>query len=159
MENELKTEKLNLCDFLKRRFGYNARLTTSPINCDIRVPDKKIRIQTFTTSDLESQDIILFLGTKLNEEIKWKLIRANYFVIIDPFNYYLMNTANLKDLIEINGWHWKREYQITSRKDPKAVLIKIPKDFITYGLAATNDIKIFNKSKNENLLTRSTGGF
>lgn len=158
MRNELKIEKLNLCDFLSKKLGYNAKLATSSTNCDIQAPNKKIRIQTAITSDLENKEIILYLGTRQNDGINWRLIRSDYFIIIDPLNYYIMHSKDLKELIEINNWHWKKEYQISSKKDPRVVLIKIPKEFIVYGLAATNDIKIFNKPKNKNLLTRSTGG-
>jgi hypothetical protein len=147
MKDELKTERLDLCNFLNKRFGYNAKLTTSSVNCDVRIPDKKIRIQTAIILDPEDKDMMLFLGTKLKDEIKWRLIRADYFIIIDPLNYYIMRSKDLKKLIEINNWHWKREYYIESRKDPKAVLIKVPKKFIVYGLTATKDIQIYKKSK------------
>ena len=148
MNEDFETEKLNLCKFLKEEFGYNAKITSSPVNCDIRVPDKKIRIQIARVSNLED-DVIFFLGTKRENETKWRLTRSDYIVITDPSHYYFVPSKVLRELVEINNWNWKRDYRIESRKNPRAVLIKVPKSFIIYGLLATNDIQIFNKSENK----------
>lgn len=154
MNEDFETEKLKLCKFLKEKFDYDAHVTSSSVNCDVRIPDKKIRIQ-IVISQPEDRELILFLGTKQKQEIKWRLIRSHYCIIIDPSHYYILPSKALKELIEINGWPWKKEYCIFSRKNPKAVLIKIPKSFIIYGLLVTNNIQIFNKTgKQESLLNK-----